>query len=114
MTHSHDLLAQLRLILRERLRITHPVELETDLFGELQLDSMQLLSLVVELENHFECCFDAGDEAQLRTVADLVTLIEHRQDARQGQTTAIDRAVVDQHDATFPDRDNTAGKPEQP
>jgi acyl carrier protein len=48
--------------------------------GELanQLDSVQRLTLVVAIEDHFEVCFDPEDETQIRDMADLVRLIESK------------------------------------
>jgi acyl carrier protein len=65
-------------VLREHLQIVSPVGLETDLFRDLELDSLKQLTLVVELENRFRICFDEGDEEGLRTIGDIVTLIRHR------------------------------------
>ena len=69
------ILADVRRILRERLRVSAPVELDTDVQRDLQLDSVRLLALVVELENHFEVCFEPGDEQGVSTVGDLVDRI---------------------------------------
>ena len=52
--------------------------------GELadQLDSMQRLTLVVAIEDHFKICFDPDDEEQIRDVSDLVGLIHRKLDDR--------------------------------
>ena len=65
-------------VLREHLQIESPIGLETDLFRDLQLDSLKQLTLVVELENQFRICFDEGDEEGLRTIGDVVALIKDR------------------------------------
>jgi acyl carrier protein len=65
-------------VLREHLQIASPVGPETDLFQDLELDSVKQLTLVVELENHFRICFDEGDEEGLRTLGDIVALISRR------------------------------------
>lgn len=70
------ILADLRRILREQLRVSAPIELDTDVQRDLQLDSVRLLALVVELENHFEVCFEPGDEEGISTVGDLVHRLE--------------------------------------
>ena len=48
--------------------------------GELadQLDSVQRLTLVVAIEDHFEVCFDPEDETQIHNMADLVGMIESK------------------------------------
>jgi acyl carrier protein len=45
--------------------------------GELadSLDSMQRLSLVVAIEDHFEICFEPEDDEAVRTVDDVVAVI---------------------------------------
>lgn len=65
-------------VLRQRLNIQGPLSSETDLVADLQLDSIKLLTLVVELENRFQVCFEQGDEAEVRTLADLSALVARR------------------------------------
>jgi acyl carrier protein len=38
---------------------------------DLGLDSVGLLTLAVEVEDHFRVCLDADDEAAIRTLGDL-------------------------------------------
>ena len=71
-----DILRQVQAILRDKLRVKEPVHLQTDLLGDLRLDSVNQLALVVELENHFRICFDPGDEAGVTTINDVVGLVE--------------------------------------
>ncbi len=63
-------------VLREKLRVEVPLARETDVLRDLQLDSLQLLTLVIELENHFRLCFEPGDEAGLCTIGDIAARIE--------------------------------------
>jgi acyl carrier protein len=65
-------------VIREHLQGSAPVDEDTDLFRDLELDSLKQLTLVVELENHFRICFDAGEEQGLQTIGDVVRLIAHR------------------------------------
>jgi hypothetical protein len=51
---------------------------------DLQLDSIQQLTLVVELENHFEVCFDPGDESGIETVHDVMDLVAARLEPGRG------------------------------
>ncbi len=48
--------------------------------GELAegLDSMQRLSLAVALEDRFRICFEPEEEEKVRTLADLVLLIQRK------------------------------------
>ena len=75
---QEEILEGLRAVFREHLELGSPIELETDLFRDLELDSLKQLTLVVEVENRFRLCFERGEEAGLRTVGDLVRLIEQR------------------------------------
>ena len=43
-----------------------------------QLDSVQRLTLVVAIEDHFKVCFDPNDEEQIHDVNDLVSLIHRK------------------------------------
>jgi len=76
-----EILEGVREVIRDELRWNVPmaqVERETSLVRDLQLDSLNQLTLVVELENRFRVRFDAGDEEGLETIGDLVRLIERR------------------------------------
>ena len=57
----HRVLDDVKAVLKTHLAIDD-VDETTHLFEDLQLDSVQQLTFVVELENHFEICFDEGDE----------------------------------------------------
>lgn len=48
------------------------------LIEDLELDSLKLLTLAVEVENHFRICLDEDDEAGIETVGDLVRVIEQK------------------------------------
>ena len=51
---------------------------EMHLVEDLELDSLRLLTLAVEVENRFRVCLDEEDEAVIETVGDLVRLIEQK------------------------------------
>ena len=55
-----------------------PLEVEMDLVEDLELDSLKLLTLAVNIENHFRICLDPDDEAGIRSVGDLVSVIERK------------------------------------
>ena len=75
-THTRQkILEQLYALLRERLEVTAPLTPDTELLAGLKLDSIQQFTLVVELENHFEICFDPGEEQEVRTLAQLTDLV---------------------------------------
>jgi acyl carrier protein len=73
-----DVLGVVRRVIRQDLECEVPVEEPSSILGDLQLDSLQRLTLAVELENHFEICFDLEDEQGLSTIGDLVDLIERQ------------------------------------
>ena len=66
-----------RRVFADELKIEGLTE-ETHLVRDLKLDSIQQLTLVVELENRFRVAFGQGDETGIETVGDVVDLIERR------------------------------------
>ena len=65
-------------VAREHLDWTRELRPEMRLVEELQLDSLKLLTLAVEVENRFRICLDEADEAAIVTVADLVAAIRRQ------------------------------------
>jgi acyl carrier protein len=65
----------------EHLRIEGISE-TTHLFRDLKLDSIQQLTLVVELENRFRLRFETSDEEGIETVGDVVDVVARRLDPR--------------------------------
>ncbi len=70
-------LRDVRQVLEEHLTIAD-VDEATHLFHDLELDSIQQLTFVVEIENHFKICFDEGDEAGIETIGDVVDTVSKR------------------------------------
>lgn len=72
---SDTVLAELERITRETLQVTGELPR-----GELSesFDSMQLMELVVAVEDHFRIALDPDDEAEARTLDDVVALIERK------------------------------------
>jgi len=66
------------LVLRRQLGIEAPADDRARLGEELGLDSLALLTLVVELENRFRICIDPSEEERVADLGDLVSLIEDR------------------------------------
>jgi acyl carrier protein len=72
-----EILDRLREVLRSEVGYRGPVEPEHDLAGDLGLDSVKLLTLVVELENAFRVVIEPGEGEEPPTrVGDVVDLIE--------------------------------------
>lgn len=74
------MLNELKILIADRLGIDSAVITEnTDLLYELGADSLTLVSLVGDVEDHFDISIDDADLAQLATVGDLAELIERLQ-----------------------------------
>ena len=67
-----QILETLSQLVRDKLKVDAPLD------GELadHLDSIQRLTLVVAIEDHFEICFDESDEAEIHDLNDLVVAIQ--------------------------------------
>ena len=65
-------------VLRGELNLGRPARLEEELAADLQLDSVGVLTLVVELENRFRVTLREEDAAEVRTVRDLAALVAGR------------------------------------
>lgn len=51
---------------------------EMRLVEDLRLDSIRLLTLAAEVENHFRVLLDERDEAGIATVGDLVEIVRRK------------------------------------
>jgi acyl carrier protein len=69
-------LEELQRLLRERLERDDTLAPETELVGDLALDSIQQLDLVVEVENHFGVSLELDEDQSVLTIGDLVVWIE--------------------------------------
>ena len=65
-------------VLRSELNLERPARLDEELAADLQLDSVSLLTLVVELENQFQVALREEDAEGVRTVRDLAALVAAR------------------------------------
>lgn len=72
------LLALIGEIAQTRLGYAGSLTNDTRLVEALALDSVRLLTLVVELENRLELCLDEGDEQGVETVGELIALLRRR------------------------------------
>jgi acyl carrier protein len=55
-----------------------PLTPQTRLFEDLALDSLTLMSLVVNLEDHYRVLLNETDAPEVRTIADLAALVVQR------------------------------------
>lgn len=75
---DEQILEGVRAVAREHLDYQGEVTPELELVQAMALDSVRMLTLVVEVENHFDVCLEEGDEQNVVTVADLVALLRTR------------------------------------
>jgi acyl carrier protein len=72
------LLALIQEIAEKKLGFSGSLTAETRIVEVLALDSVRLLTLVVELENRLGLCLDEGDEQGVETVAELMAVLRRR------------------------------------
>ena len=72
------ILAGIAVVAREHLGWEGPVTTEMRLVEDLRLDSIRLLTLAAEVENHFEILLGQEDENGIETVGDLVRIVERK------------------------------------
>jgi acyl carrier protein len=51
---------------------------EMRLVEDLRLDSVRLMTLAAEVENHFRIFLDESDEMAIETVADLIAVVRRK------------------------------------
>lgn len=68
------------------------VEPSMRLVEDLKLDSIQLLTLAMEVEDRFRICLDEDDEDLIHTVADLVNLIQKKSAQEEEVSSGTDPA----------------------
>ena len=78
-----EILREVGVLAADHLDIEPPILPEMTLVEDLDLDSLKLLTLAVQVENRFEICLGAEDEEQIRTVSDLVSMIEQKLNEKQ-------------------------------
>jgi acyl carrier protein len=75
--NQNKILQGIQHVFDQYLKIDTPIAPEMDLLADLQLDSMELTTLVVELENHFLVMLEESNELNVHTIEDLIHLIDH-------------------------------------
>ncbi len=79
---ADEILHTVETLAHDHLEWSGPVTPEMDLIEDLQLDSLKLLTLAVQVENHFQICFEPEEEAKIRRVSDLVSVIDRKLSAK--------------------------------
>ncbi len=59
----------------EHLDVHEPLPLNARLLEDLEMDSIRLMTLAAEVENHFRVILEPEDEERIRTVSDLVDVV---------------------------------------
>lgn len=78
---DNEILAALAEIARTHLQWEGTLSEGMPLVETLSLDSLRLLTLVVEVEDRFRITLDEADESGIGTVGDLVATIRRKRDA---------------------------------
>ena len=73
---SEEIFGAIELLARDKLEFTGELRPESRLVEDLKLDSIRLLTLATEVEDHFKICLDEADEESIETVANLVAVVE--------------------------------------
>ncbi|MBP9145808.1 MAG: acyl carrier protein [Thermoanaerobaculia bacterium] len=63
-------------VAREHLGFTGRFDPRLRLVEDLGFDSLKLLTLAAEIENHFRVTLDPDEEARIATLGDLVAILE--------------------------------------
>ena len=79
---EEKILAAVAGLARDRLGYEGELEPGMRLVEDLELDSIRLMTLAMEVEDHFRVCLDEEDEAAIVTVADLVAVVGGKLDRR--------------------------------
>ena len=75
---SEEILRGVEQVAREHLNRPGELRLDMDLIEDLELDSLLLLTMAVEVENRFRIYLEEEDEAAIRTVGDLVDTVQRK------------------------------------
>jgi acyl carrier protein len=70
--NDHEILEGIGEVARRHLDFEGELRPEMSLAENLELDSIKILTLAVEVENRFRICLDPSSEARIETVGDLV------------------------------------------
>jgi len=86
-----EILRGIEALAREHLDRQEQLEPGMDLVEDLELDSLLLLTLAVEVENRFRICLSQDDEASIRTVGDLIGVVHRKLSERGDQKNSLAR-----------------------
>ena len=75
---DNEILDAISGVARDKLDLDRELSVDLRLVEDLELDSIRLLTLAMEIEDHFEICLDEADEESIQTVADLVGVVRRK------------------------------------
>ena len=81
---DEEILARLAEIAAAKLDYHGELRPGMHLVEDLELDSIRLLTLSIEVEDSFRICLDEDDEAGIATAGDLVAVIREKLAAARG------------------------------
>lgn len=70
----------LRAIAKTHLAYEGDLPMDAPLVETLKLDSIRMLTLIVEVENHFEICLEEDDESSIENLGDLIAVVKRLTD----------------------------------
>ena len=73
-----EILQRIAEVARDKLDYEGELSREMRLVEDLELDSIRLMTLAMEVEDRFEICLDEEDEEGIVTVADLVGVVRRK------------------------------------
>ena len=85
--NDQEILDGIRELARRHLGFAGELRPDQRLAEDLELDSIKMLTLAIEVENHFRVRLDPSSEARIETVGDLVAEVG-RQLARRAHDSA--------------------------
>ncbi len=66
-------------ILADKLELAvEDISEDSDIYDDLDADSIDLLEVILEVENEFDCEIDDQEIAEIRLVGDAIKLLEER------------------------------------
>ncbi len=75
---DEEILQAISEVARDKLDLDGELRPDMRLVEDLQLDSIRLLTLAMEVEDRFKICLDEEDEEAIVTVADLAGVVRRK------------------------------------
>ena len=79
---GEEILAAVAALARDKLGYEGELSGAMRLVEDLELDSIRLMTLAMEVEDRFRICLDEDDEAAIVTVADLIATVGRKLESK--------------------------------